>query len=208
VCVEQGCQFSACALEIFFLLHELQQLFHLLGQKIFRGVKAVREHFPDTAFLIEPQFQFPVFDIPACADQLRMILIPFVLVQNKDGIHRTADTGGAGQTVDGISVTHLSQMVYQQNGDPQSIRDPLQLLQFLVVTTVGRFAIAGSHHLEGIDDNQYCVRMFFHELYDLLFQILSQCACGIGKEYIGRCFIRDASQPLLDAEVGIFQAEI
>ena len=50
--------------------------------------------------------------------------------------------------------------------------------------------------------------MILYELDNLLFQILCQCACGIGEEHIGRRFIRNTSQPLLDAEVGILQAKI
>lgn len=149
-----------------------------------------------------------MLDIPAGTDQLCVILIPFILVQNEDGIHRAADACGAGQSVDRISVKEFPQMVYQQNGDLQGIRDPFQLLQFLIVTTVGRFPIAGTNHLEGIDDNEYRIGMILYEIDDLLFQILSQCACHICEKYIGRSFVRDTSQPLLDAEVGIFQAEI
>ena len=78
-----------------------------------------------------------MFDIPAGADQFCEILIPFILIQNEDGIHRTADAGGTGQSVDGISIALLPQMVYQQFRDAAERKNDEDVIRTLTALKEG-----------------------------------------------------------------------
>ena len=63
VCVEPFCQFRVGTAEENNLTHECQELDHLPGQQMLRGVQTAREQFPGAGVLAEPQLQFPVLNV-------------------------------------------------------------------------------------------------------------------------------------------------
>ena len=158
-CVERISQFCIAAGEKLHFLHVLQKGIQLRRQQHFWICRTVRYQIPYAPFLEEPQFQLSVLDISPGTHQQCCVLRPLLLIQNKHRIHRAADTCCAGEPVHRITVTLLSQMVHQQNGDTVVVSDAFQPLHILIVTSIGRVIGIPTHHLKGVYHNQHRIRM-------------------------------------------------
>ena len=62
--------------------------------------------------------------------------------------------------------------------------------------------------LQGVNDNEFCVRMLCQELFDLLFQPALECVRHDCKMQRRRCVFRQVKEPCLDTLERIFEAEI
>lgn len=167
---------------------------------------AVRRHRPEVV-LAPLQTDFSILDVSAHAVEGSPLAAPPVLHQREAGIHRTADGGGAGDAAEHILGRLLSQMVDEENGNAVGVGQPLEDGQVTVVVGVGG-VVDGADHLEGVDNDQHGVRVFRKEILQLFLQSPAQ-ESGLGGEVDGgRRVLRNVQQPVLDAELGVLQAEI
>lgn len=98
-------------------------------------------------------------------------------------------------------------MMDQQDGDAVGIRDPFQCREVAVVVGVGGVA-SRADHLQGVDDNQYRIRVGSKECFHLLLQPLTNEGALRAEVDATWCVLGDLEEPVLDAEDGILQAEI
>ena len=92
----------------------------------------------------------------------------------------------------------LPQVVDQQNGEAQPIRQPLQHGQIPVVVGVGS-VVDRPNHLQRVDDDQHRAGMLYREGFDLFLQPLADGkALRTEVDALWRV-LRDFEQPVLDA---------
>ena len=88
------------------------------------------------------------------------------------------------------------------------IRNPFQSGEVTVVVGVGVVVVGAADHLQRVDDDQHCVRMFGEECAELLLQTLAQNV-ALGSEVdIRGSVLRDLEQSVLNTERGVLQAKI
>ena len=89
------------------------------------------------------------------------------------------------------------------------VRKFLEQADLLIVICV-QIAVTASatNALQGINHNEFCVRMLCQELFDLLFQPALECVRHDCKMQRRRCIFRQVKEPRLDALERIFKAEI
>jgi hypothetical protein len=87
------------------------------------------------------------------------------------------------------------------------VRQPLEHRQVPVVVGVGG-VVDRTDHLQGINDDQYCVWVGSKKCFHLFLQPLAnEGALGTEADAV-RCILCDLKQPVLNAEDGILQTEI
>ena len=99
-------------------------------------------------------------------------------------------------------------MVNEQDGDAVGVGQLLQRGQVAVVVGVGVVVGGSPDHLERVDDDQRCARMLRQELPQLFLQPIPQDAALGAEVHVGRRVLRHIEQPILDAELGVFQAKV
>ena len=85
--------------------------------------------------------------------------MPVAPVQNEHGVHRPAQSCGAGELVQRIAVSLLPEMMDQQKGNPQFISQLFENLHLLIVVGIACFALTAAHHLKGVHGYQHSVWM-------------------------------------------------
>lgn len=73
---------------------------------------------------------------------------------------------------------------------------------------VGVIIFHTAHFLQCVNDDQHCVGIVFEELCELPLQTFLQNVALGAEADVGRDFIRDTEEPVLDAARRIFQTEI
>ena len=120
---------------------------------------------------IELQCQFPVGDVPPGAVERGGVLSALALAEDEVAVGSAAESGGAGNHVYGIIVTHLPQVMHQQNGDAVLVRQRFQNTDVPVVVGVWiRIVARGADALERVDDDEPGLRMLLQKLLDLFHQ--------------------------------------
>ncbi len=99
-------------------------------------------------------------------------------------------------------------MVDQQDSDSVGVGQPLQCGEVPVVVGVGVIVSSPSNHLQGINDDERRVRVPSKELLQLFRQTVAQDAALGAEVDVGRRVLRHIEQPILDAELGVFQAKL
>ena len=98
-------------------------------------------------------------------------------------------------------------MVDEQDGNAVLVRQPLEHRQVPVVVGVGGI-VDWTDHLQGVDDDQYGIRMSGEECFYLFLQSLTDERALCAEVDAAWRVLRDLEQPVLDAEDGILQTEI
>ena len=99
-------------------------------------------------------------------------------------------------------------MVDQQDGDAVGIRNTLQRGEVTVVICVGVVITGAADHLQRVDDDQHRVGVLREERAELFLQTLAESVTVGGEVDVGWGVLRDLKQTVLDAEGGVFQAEV
>ena len=100
-------------------------------------------------------------------------------------------------------------MVNQQNCNVPFVCKLFQNPDVLIVICVQVAVTASaSNALQGINHNEFCVRMLCQELLNLLFQAVLERVGHDRKVQCWRCIFRQVKEPCLDALKRIFEAEI
>ena len=100
-------------------------------------------------------------------------------------------------------------MVDQQDCDVPPVRKLFQKPDVLIVIRVQIAVTASaSNALQGINHNEFCVRMPCQELLDLLFQPVLECVRHDRKVQRWRRIFRQVKEPRLDTLERIFETEI
>ena len=95
----------------------------------------------------------------------------------------------------------------KQDGNAVLVRQPLQHRQIPVVIGVGG-VVDRTNHLQGVNDDQYRIRVGSEEYFHLLLQPLADEAALRAEVDAVWCVLRDFKESTLDAEDGILQTEI
>ena len=100
-------------------------------------------------------------------------------------------------------------MVDKQDRDLPPVCKPFQKSDVLIVICV-QVAVTActSNALQGVNDNEFCVRVLCQELLDLLFQPVLECVRHNCKMQRRRCVFRQVKEPCLDTLERIFKTEI
>ena len=88
--------------------------------------------------------------------------------QSETAVHRTADCSRTGDAVEYIVGRFFPQMMDQKNGDLMLISNLLQHGKVTVVVGIGAVIVAATDHLQGVDDDENCVRICGNEAIQLL----------------------------------------
>ena len=168
---------------------------------------AVRHQLPHI-FRVALQRQLLVFNVAPDTGECCLAAAALVLYQRKAGIHRAADGRRAGDAAEHIIGKLLSQMVDQQNGDAVGVRNVLQHGEVTVVICVGVVITGAADHLQRVDDDQHRVGVLREERAELFLQTLAESVTVGGEVDVGWGVLRDLKQTVLDAEGGVFQAEV
>ena len=96
----------------------------------------------------------------------------------------------------------------QQNGNTVFVRNSLECRQVTVVVGVGVVIVGSPNHLECVDDDQYGTRVLREKNVDLLLQPSADESALDTEVDSRRSILCDLKQPVLDAEGGVFQAEV
>ena len=168
---------------------------------------AVCYHLPHI-LTVALQRQLPVLNVTTDTGELRLAAAAFVLHQSKTGIDSPADGCRTGDAVEHIIGSFLSQMMDQQDGDTVGIRNPFQSGEVTVVVGVGVVVVGAADHLQRVDDDQHCVRMFGEECAELLLQTLADGSALRTEMDAVRRVLCDLEEAVLDAKDGVLQAEI
>ena len=103
----------------------------------------------------------------------------------------------------------LPQMVNQQNCDVPFVCKLFQNPDVLIVICVQIAVTASaSNALQGINHNEFCVRMLCQELLDLLFQPVLECVGHDRKVQSRRGIFRQVKESRLDTLERVFKTEI
>ena len=142
-----------------------------------------------------------------------IFVLPLFLVDDE---YRVAYTHDAVRTRNHIEyvifVRHLSQMVNEKNADPFVVGILFQCSEFSVVRCVGDFVFLcrTPDLLQGVDDNQFYVRVFFELFVQLLDKTAVQAVRLYGQIEIARCFpaVKHFVESVFQTENTIFESEI
>ena len=100
-------------------------------------------------------------------------------------------------------------MVNQEDCNVPLVRKFLEQADLLIVICVQIAVTASaSNALQGINHNEFCVRMLCQELLDLLFQPMLERVGHDRKVQRRRCIFRQVKESRLDALERIFETEI
>jgi len=124
------------------------------------------------------------------------------------GIGRTHQTIGTCNLLERIVCGLFAQMVDQQNADVILVRQCLQRTDLLVIAGIHTVVlVAGTHLLQGIDDDQPGVRVLIEETCELFFQPLPDAAAfRLHDQPFGGFFAaHQLEKALLQAVEGVLQ---
>ena len=173
-----GCrkQFGGCALPcsdaIDVVSHFPKVTRHSFSDNLF-GAFFLIQH-PNAIFFVQTQC-FVVHIAPG--HQNAGGLAHTLALHDPAGIGRTHQTVGTCNLLERVVGGLFAQMVDQQNADIVLISQCLQCADFLVIAGIHTVVlVAGTHLLQGVDDNQPGVRMLIEEAGELFFQPLPDAA--------------------------------
>ena len=113
-----------------------------------------------------------------CGRVIRAVL----LAEHERAVGTAVDSRCAGDSVKLVVRRRLSRVVYDEQAQPELVRELLYLADDLVVVPVAvRLAAQLAHLLQRVDDDEPCVLVLAHELLELRVEAVAELLCAYGK---------------------------